>query len=57
MLGELARGIEIDLDAVAKHTKYDGLSDVELILSESQERMSIVIERENYHRVMHFFHK
>ena len=41
-VGELARGLDIDLDAIP--TKYDGLDGTELALSESQERMAIVIK-------------
>jgi len=51
-LWELSRWIDIDLDVVAKHTKYEWLSDEELLLSESQERMSIVIDPEHYETVM-----
>ncbi|MDR2185503.1 MAG: phosphoribosylformylglycinamidine synthase [Treponema sp.] len=39
-VGELAAGLEIDLDKVPK--KYAGLNGVELAISESQERMAIV---------------
>lgn len=41
-VGELASGLDIDLDAVLK--KYDGLTGTELAISESQERMAIVID-------------
>ena len=41
-VGELAPGLDINLDAVLK--KYDGLNGTELAISESQERMAIVIE-------------
>ena len=41
-VGELAPGLEIDLDAVLK--KYDGLTGTELAISESQERMAIVVD-------------
>ena len=44
-IGELADGLDIDLNAVPK--KYDGLDGTELAISESQERMAVVIEREN----------
>ncbi len=40
-IGELADGLDIDLDAVPK--KYEGLDGTELALSESQERMAVVI--------------
>lgn len=49
---ELARWIDIDLNIVAKHTKYDWLNDEELTISESQERMSIVIDPKDYKKVM-----
>ncbi|MEG2451003.1 MAG: AIR synthase-related protein, partial [Clostridia bacterium] len=42
-IGELADGIEIDLNAVPK--KYDGLDGTELAISESQERMAVVVEK------------
>ena len=41
-IGELAPGLTIDLDAVRK--KYDGLDGTELAISESQERMAVVVE-------------
>ncbi len=44
-IGELADGLEIDLNKVPK--KYDGLDGTELAISESQERMAVVIEKEN----------
>ena len=44
-IGELADGLEIDLDAVRK--KYDGLDGTELAISESQERMAVVVAPEN----------
>lgn len=44
-IGELADGLEIDLNAVPK--KYDGLDGTELAISESQERMAVVIEPHN----------
>ncbi len=42
-IGELADGLDINLDAVLK--KYEGLNGTELAISESQERMAIVIEK------------
>ena len=48
-IGELADGLEIDLDALPK--KYDGLDGTELAVSESQERMAIVIEPENQAKI------
>ena len=44
-IGELADGIDINLDAVPK--KYEGLDGTELAISESQERMAVVISAEN----------
>ena len=40
-IGELADGLEIDLNAVPK--KYEGLDGTELAISESQERMAVVV--------------
>ena len=44
-IGELADGLEIDLNAVPK--KYEGLDGTELAISESQERMAVVVAKEN----------
>ena len=44
-VGELADGLVIDLDAVRK--KYDGLNGTELAISESQERMAVVVSPED----------
>ncbi len=44
-IGELADGLEIDLGAMPK--KYEGLSGTELAISESQERMAIVVAPED----------
>ncbi len=44
-IGELADGLEINLDAVRK--KYDGLDGTELAISESQERMAVVVAPED----------
>ena len=49
-IGELADGLEIDLNAVPK--KYDGLDGTELAISESQERMAVVVEPENVERFL-----
>ena len=40
-IGELADGLDINLDAVPK--KYEGLDGTELAISESQERMAVVV--------------
>ena len=42
-IGELADGLDIDLDKVRK--KYDGLDGTELAISESQERMAVVLDK------------
>ncbi|WP_321329970.1 phosphoribosylformylglycinamidine synthase [uncultured Ilyobacter sp.] len=44
-IGELADGLEIDLDVVP--VKYEGLNGTELAISESQERMAVVIEEKD----------
>lgn len=44
-IGELADGLKINLNAVPK--KYEGLDGTELAISESQERMAVVVEKEN----------
>ena len=51
-IGELADGLDINLNAVPK--KYEGLDGTELAISESQERMAVVIEKENYDRFIKF---
>lgn len=44
-IGELADSLDIDLDAVPR--KYEGLDGTELAISESQERMAVVIDPED----------
>lgn len=44
-IGELADGLTISLDAVPK--KYDGLDGTEIAISESQERMAVVVAKED----------
>ena len=44
-IGELAPGLRIDLDAVRK--KYEGLDGTEIAISESQERMAVVVAAED----------
>lgn len=44
-VGELADGLVIDLDAIPK--KYAGLDGTELAISESQERMAVVLEKKD----------
>ncbi len=41
-IGELADGLKVDLDKVPK--KYEGLDGTELAISESQERMAVVVD-------------
>ena len=49
-IGELADGLEINLNAVPK--KYEGLDGTELAISESQERMAVVVEAKDAERFM-----
>ncbi|MBQ7036416.1 MAG: phosphoribosylformylglycinamidine synthase [Clostridia bacterium] len=49
-IGELADGLRIDLDKVPK--KYEGLDGTELAISESQERMAVVVRKEDAARFM-----
>ena len=49
-IGELADGLEINLDAIPK--KYEGLDGTELAISESQERMAVVVENNYVNRFM-----
>ncbi len=49
-IGELADGLEIDLNKVPK--KYDGLDGTELAISESQERMAVVVEEKDVARFL-----
>ena len=49
-IGELADGLEIDLNAVPK--KYEGLDGTELAISESQERMAVVVEAKDLERFL-----
>jgi phosphoribosylformylglycinamidine synthase len=53
-IGELADGLEINLNAVPK--KYEGLDGTELAISESQERMAVVIEKENLEAFLKLAH-
>ena len=48
-VGELADGLDIDLDAVP--LKYAGLDGTEIAISESQERMAIVVDAKDAARV------
>ena len=51
-IGELADGLQIDLDAVRK--KYEGLDGTELAISESQERMAVVVEAQDADKFIDF---
>ena len=51
-IGELADGIRIDLNKVPK--KYEGLDGTELAISESQERMAVVIARKDVKQFLAF---
>ena len=47
-IGELADSLLIHLEKVP--LKYQGLSPMEIAISESQERMAVVIAKENYEK-------
>ena len=51
-IGELADGLEIDLDAVPK--KYPGLDGTEIAISESQERMAVVVSKDDAEKFIAF---
>ena len=54
-IGELADGLAIDLNAVPK--KYDGLDGTELAISESQERMAVVLAPQDVDKFIELAHK
>ncbi len=54
-IGELADGLDIDLNAVPK--KYEGLDGTELAISESQERMAVVVEPDKADEFISLAHK
>ncbi|MDO9535062.1 MAG: phosphoribosylformylglycinamidine synthase, partial [Bacillota bacterium] len=54
-IGELTDGLEIDLDAVPK--KYEGLDGTELAISESQERMAVVVAPQDLDTFRGFAHR
>ncbi len=54
-IGEVADSIDINLDLVPK--KYDGLDGTEIAISESQERMAVVIKKENRDRFIELANK
>jgi phosphoribosylformylglycinamidine synthase len=49
-IGELADGVRVNLDAVRR--KYEGLGGVELAISESQERMAVVIDPKDLNKAL-----
>ena len=49
-IGELADGIDINLDVIPK--KYEGLDGTELAISESQERMAVVVSKNNVEKFL-----
>ena len=51
-VGELAPGLDINLDAVPK--KYEGLNGTELAISESQERMAVVVRAGDVEKFINF---
>ena len=54
-IGELADGLDIDLDLVPK--KYEGLDGTELAISESQERMAVALAEEDVDEFMRYAHE
>ena len=53
-IGELADGLKINLNAVPK--KYEGLDGTELAISESQERMAVVVSKEDTEKFLELAH-
>ena len=51
-IGELSDGIDINLNAILK--KYEGLDGTELAISESQERMAVVIDKKDIEKFLSF---
>ncbi|MST82952.1 phosphoribosylformylglycinamidine synthase [Bilifractor porci] len=54
-IGELAPGLQVDLDKVPK--KYEGLDGTELAISESQERMAVVVDPKDADRFLAYAHE
>ncbi len=54
-IGELADGLKINLDKVPK--KYEGLDGTELAISESQERMAVVVRAKDVDTFINFAHE
>ena len=53
-IGELADGLAVDLDKVTK--KYEGLDGTELAISESQERMAVVLDAKDVDKFIEYSH-
>lgn len=51
-IGELSEGLDINLDLVTK--KYEGLDGTELAISESQERMAVVVSKEDAEKFIEY---
>jgi len=51
-IGELADGLRIDLDKVPK--KYAGLDGTEIAISESQERMAVVVDKKDVEQMLQY---
>ena len=54
-IGELADGLRINLDKVPK--KYEGLDGTELAISESQERMAVVVRADDVDKFIEYANK
>ena len=54
-IGELADGLDINLDLIPK--KYEGLDGTELAISESQERMAVVVKKEDAEKFNEYAHE
>ena len=54
-IGELSEALDINLDLVPK--KYDGLDGTELAISESQERMAVVLDKNDVDKFIAFAHR
>ncbi|MHC1721952.1 MAG: phosphoribosylformylglycinamidine synthase [Aminipila sp.] len=54
-IGELADSLDVNLDLVLK--KYEGLDGTELAISESQERMAVVVSKEDADKFINYAHE
>ncbi len=54
-IGELADSLDVNLDLVLK--KYEGLDGTELAISESQERMAVVVSKEDADQFINYAHE